>query len=135
MVKKLLMCGVDLPLLTTREAVLRHNNFETSAAYGLDSLTAGIAGGAIDLVILCHTLSEQDQVLAMSLIREHQPSAKILVLTTSGTKEFAGCASLNTDEGPRALIEKARQLTTDNDQMGGPHDGTVFRFGEVVQQR
>ena len=133
MTKNVLMCGVDLPLLTTREAVLRHNNFETSAAYGLDSLAAGMDGRAIDLAILCHTLSEQDQTFAVSLIRDHQPSAKILVLTTTGTKEFAGCSSLNTTEGPLALIAKARQLTADNEETRGSHDGTVFRLGEMVQ--
>ena len=99
-----MICGVDLPLLTTREAVLRHNNFERSRAYGLDELVPGMEERSLDLVILCHTLSEQDRTFAVSLIREYQPSAKILVLTTFGTKQFTGCASLNTDGGPGALI-------------------------------
>jgi flavorubredoxin len=79
---RILLAGSDSRLLATRAAVL----LKTGAAvvYRDTMGTLGILDREVfDLVVLCHTLAEEDVAVIVDKVRQKIPGAKILMVTSA----------------------------------------------------
>lgn len=110
---RILICGNDPGLLQTRQIVLRTNFPLVTTAVGKHGLQSELDGSPADLVILCHSLAENEQRGIVDLLHVRWPGARILVLigllnsSQEGTSE-----ELSVLKGPQALIDRAKRMTT-----------------------
>ena len=132
---QIIVCGLDQSLLATRQQVLRKAGFDVLALASLDEILPIVQGYPIKGIVLCHTLSFEQQLRAITTLRRYRPAAKSLVLTKndSGHIPDGAHASFNTSEGPRALLQALERLfplgssglaphpkRTDDDRRGVP---------------
>ena len=103
--------GRDLPLLRTRLQVLvkSYDAIEVSSVRQLAELPGE---PAIDLVLLCHSLSPEECSASAEIVRERWPAAKMLALTTGGFRtpyERADAVVLGL-QGPVVLLQAMDRL-------------------------
>ncbi len=103
-----LSAGTDPQLLATRNAVLKQAGYYvTSAATPLE-LVDKFFSGDYDLVILCHTISENEQKKIFALIHSYSPSVPVVVITADNRpRSFADAQIPN---NPNALVESLPDL-------------------------
>lgn len=107
MKSSVIICGNDATLLATRRMLLERAGFTIQTALGVSAMQASNG----EPLILCHSLSESEQLVAIQAVRADWPTAKILVLGGDVREDVSrGCESLGAYEAPVALIEKTRQL-------------------------
>lgn len=68
---------------------------------------------ALDLIILCTSLSFIDRVAARKLIEDRLPKVKVLTLIKSGEPMGSEQNHMFTLDGPSKLVKKTRELTKD----------------------
>ena len=109
---QIIVCGLDQILLGTRQQVLRKAGFDVAATASPDEILPLVQDYAINGIVLCHTLSFEQQLRAITTLRRYRPAAKSIVLTKndSGHIPEEAHASFNTSEGPRALIHALERL-------------------------
>ena len=101
----------DQRLLETRIAVLakKHRVVPVSTLAEIRNLPNGTA---FDLILLCHTLREEDCKGARGIVQRRWPTAKILSMTkvnkSSSTQD--GEAAVRGLDGPYVLLEKIDTL-------------------------
>lgn len=109
-----LLYGRDRYLIESRCLVLRKSGFKVVTALEPGDFETAEGSSLPDLVILCHTLSQEECRVALALSRMHWPAAKRLSLY-SGSR---GCSDrrlsevLDASDGPAKLIATARQLVS-----------------------
>jgi DNA-binding response OmpR family regulator len=109
----ILAFGHDTTLLRTRELILRHDGFDVVTATERSEASRLLAEQPVDLLILCHTLREQERESILSLAHASQRHLKTLVLVTTDYA-FTSCqdATLCTFDGPPTLLAAVHQLTS-----------------------
>ena len=106
-----ILCGDDSHLLESRPSVLRTADIEVVTTLGLPALLIFAASHPADLIVLCHSLSRDDQRSVFSCIRERYNAAEVIVLTSGSEAEppeMGKC--LSAFEGPLALVQLSRKL-------------------------
>ena len=103
----ILVLGNDLTLLETRASVLK------TAGYNVEASRAGEempSMRAVDLLIVCHTLSEAERTAVLRTASAQHPPTNTLCLTpTKGSLE--GVVNLfNSYDGPGRLLETVEKL-------------------------
>ncbi|HEY4009815.1 MAG TPA: hypothetical protein VGM11_06665 [Acidobacteriaceae bacterium] len=115
MSSRILTFGHDPTLQRTRELLLHHDGFDVvTAANGLEAARV-LEHQHFDLLILCHTIREQERSSFLSLFHASDHPAKVLVLFT-GTSPLVepGCDSVFcTFDGPGTLLAAVHGLTDD----------------------
>ena len=108
----ILACGRDVSLLATRRLVLESAGHRVCVAIGPEAVIEALIENAIDLVVLCHTLSSQDCLAVLAAIHAHHPDAKILSLQASNAPcESSGKGQVvNIFDGPGKLVQKVHEL-------------------------
>lgn len=111
---RILTFGHDTTLLQTREMILRKDGQEVLTATAVDEATRILTEQPIDLLILCHTLRQQERESILSLAHTLQRGVKALVLTSTSSGYIATGldATLCTNDGPPALLATVHQLTS-----------------------
>ena len=105
-----LVFGRDHQLVHTRTLILEKAGFHVHTAASLPDIRQLPSQPAIDVMVLCHSLSPQDCDKALSITRERWPAIQTIALT-SGSRD---CGSDLTDavmeatEGPAKLIHVIR---------------------------
>ena len=101
------LCGNDATLLKTRRMLLERAGFSIRTVLGV----AAMESSGHRPLILCHSLSEAEQLAAIETARAAWPQTKILVLGGECRERASrGCESLPTFAEPGMLIERARQM-------------------------
>lgn len=108
---RVLCFGHDLMLLETRRWVLE-KRFVSVYVSSLGDLARVAGGGGFDLLILCHSLSQQDVCKAADLAHDVCPGLKLLALGSATTEwELPVSDQLMVGlAGPQVLLEKAEQM-------------------------
>ena len=107
-----IVCSTDKGLLSTRRQVLEKGGFSVLATASPDEILPLIQVQSIKALILCHTLTPEQQRRALTALRRYRPTAKSIVLTMGAGESVpeGAHASCSTSEGPRALIKAVKQL-------------------------
>jgi hypothetical protein len=105
--------GHDLSLLQTRQQVLA-TRFQSSAVSNVSDLKEQISSEEIDMVVLCHTLSEEERRAALEIAECSLPSTKVLTLVSNTTTAtFRSKHTLYGLVDPRELLEKVTEVLND----------------------
>jgi DNA-binding response OmpR family regulator len=75
---RILMYGSDPTLLESRALILERANFEVCAAYTHDDFIEMLNTRDVSLCILCHSLSVEQGLKALTFAQEVRPDIKIL---------------------------------------------------------
>lgn len=108
----ILVYGSDELLLDTRTMVLRQAGFQVFSATSFGDAESIMKSGEIGLIVLCHSLSEQDCESALDFAKRQRPPLNTLVLSATGStcsEETTG-AVLSSFDGPRKLVQSVRDL-------------------------
>ena len=111
MASEVLVCGTDADLLRTRASVLSSAGFQVQSVFGVAELERYSRETSPALIILCHSLSPQDQTTASEYAGRVWPDCPVLFLNARNTGIPAAGTCFNTFEGPAKLIEISRRLT------------------------
>ena len=111
-----LSVGLDPELLRLRSALLRSAGYivqtETPSALTIEFLL----DGDFDLIILCHTIPDDDRWRLISDVRSHRQAMPILALRANG-QTLLNEGELHSLDGPEALLETvARMLEQHHNQ-------------------
>ena len=112
MTHHLLISGTDAQLLSLRKSVLSQAGFSVHTVTQFQNLAALPAEAPIELVILCHTLSDEQRCAVVDTLLVRWPNAKVIALTRldkGGDDSASGFITVSGFD-PRDLIAKCHQL-------------------------
>jgi DNA-binding NtrC family response regulator len=105
---RILSVGHDHHLLSLRSMVLEAAGFDVIEAYSISDALRLAQSDAVDLVLLCHTVSKSEQARLMSAIRERRRLMPVLcVIAHDFVMPAQGC--LNANSTPQQLLDALRQ--------------------------
>lgn len=111
MTKRLLLCGNDEALLETRRAILALEGYDVTV--GKPSIMSKMAEVQADLLILCSSLSRDEQRTLLERSHESQPTLKTLIVVT-GRQDDPPPSPIDTPffafDGPERFVKQCRSL-------------------------
>ncbi len=114
MIRRILVCGNDRDLLTTRAMVLATAPFEVEVVVGIQALRKRKVVAETKLIVLCHSLSDGEQDQAIRQLQQLLPTTPVLILTgMARAASSRNTATLDSLQGPRSLISLSQELTAD----------------------
>lgn len=109
--QRILSCGNDEVLLQTRSLVLATAGFEVEVIVGVKGLLDRQFGSEVGLIVLCHTLSEQEQKQASRRLQLTLPGTPTLSLRGVWQgRDTRSTPAIDSFAGPKALIAHSRKL-------------------------
>lgn len=113
MSSRILTFGHDPSLLRSRELLLRNEGFEVVTATEPKEATRVLTEQHVDLLILCHTVREQERqtILSFAHASDHALKALLLIAAPTGFMQSGQNSSLSTLDGPRTLLAAVHGLT------------------------
>jgi CheY-like chemotaxis protein len=111
-VPKILLIGDDFRLLATRAALLTKTGASTVCCNPAE-MQKDLERESFDLVVLCHSLSEEDAHRAATFVRQRWPAAKVFLIESSVPldKTFDGVALDGTiSSTPSTLLAQTVKL-------------------------
>ena len=108
-----LAVGLDSRLLDTRKMLLQSAGYIVATALSIKEAFHLYVNRDFDLVMLCHTLLEQDRDGLICMIRASGSRTPVITISTlAGQRDFFADATLETDppkflNGIRALLVEA----------------------------
>lgn len=128
---KILLAGNDVRLLGTRAAVLGTTG-ATVTCCGAARAFDVIGGERFDLVVLCHTLSDEESNRIAQEVHRRWPQTRILQVLSGvwGDKLFKRAEPVVTSTAePRQLVRRATELL--GAIAGSSMEGTASRIPDV----
>ncbi|HEY1576089.1 MAG TPA: hypothetical protein VGF82_03345 [Terracidiphilus sp.] len=136
----ILFYGHDELLLVTRRRILEGAGFRAEVTSELKEIPRLVHELPADLVVLCHSLSRTECVVAGMIARNHRPEARILLLVADGFfGERDGGRDTSMSEvaddiltlslEPETLVAKVRSMLQERPQ------GKVMVFPEEGRRR
>ena len=86
----ILSAGRDLNLLKRRNAALTAAGYTVVTAVNSPDVVNKLFAGDFDLVVLCHTLGEQQQQRVAHIINGYTPSTPVIALSQVEERDCAG---------------------------------------------
>ena len=107
----LLLFGHDIELLRIRRLVLKTDGYEVFMSASLDVVERLLKAGEVDILVLCHSLTEDQRRRALNQIASKLSIAKALVLVV-GPQAHREALHANHDvqEGPVRLLAAVESL-------------------------
>ena len=109
---QILLCGTDPLLLSTRGNVLRSVGYEVLTVLGPEKIESTLQTHTVDALVLCHTLTAEEQQALLAALHRHSPEAKTVIMkkmTRQGISAIPD-AVVSTGGGPEALIQTLGRL-------------------------
>jgi len=106
--------GHDFMLLHTRSLVLRSAGYIVKCEYTVEDAIRHFLSADFDLVLLCHSLSEEERQRFIHRVRERGSSTPVLSVDLSCTSNTQG--------------------TADNPRIGNDPIALLKRLGETLQK-
>jgi len=106
-----LVFGRDYQLVHTRSLILEKAGFHVRTASSLPDIHQLLSEPSMDIMLLCHSLSNQECNEALSITHERWPRIQTIALISGSS----GCGSDSADvvmestEGPAKLISAVRK--------------------------
>ena len=97
----ILSAGRDLNLLKKRNAALIAAGYTVVTAMNSPEVVNKLFAGDFDLVVLCHTIGEQQQQRLAHIIKDYTPSTPVIILSQGEERNF------DTDPNPGLLAVKS----------------------------
>lgn len=122
---RLLCYGHDDLLLFTRKKILEREYFVETCTH-ITGLEPILSRGPIEVVVLCHSVPDEECQEVLLRVRERSPSVKVLVLYETDP-QFCTEHSDKTMEsldGPYTLIEDVHALMKEAAHRRSSHHGT-----------
>jgi len=88
---RILSIGYDPILMPVRSLLLRQAGYEVVEAYSLGEALKKIKPGGFDLLLICHTVEQDEQNSLIEAMRLSWPAVPVLCLTT--TPEYSDLKS------------------------------------------
>lgn len=138
-----LSCGHDPLLLKTRDLILSRDGFRVINATGADHAQRILAGESVSLLLLCHTLSEEEFKSLLTAARALRPPPGVLALTANTFNSLTPSADavFDTCDGPgeflaavHGLIDKTVARHRAMSQLTEQRHAEIHRHSEMVQQ-
>ncbi|ADV82834.1 hypothetical protein [Terriglobus saanensis] len=109
--KQIVVFGRNATLMETRLLVLETTGFQGRGISSIADLVHTICMDEADLVLLCHTLSDEDVGSALAIVTDANPHMPILRLTFSPwAEQLKEETILNVLDGPYRLLESVKML-------------------------
>jgi DNA-binding response OmpR family regulator len=123
--QKVLICGKDAKLLTTREMVLAQAGFDVISACTQFQMRAIPRSSETILGVVGHTLTEAEQLSASQEMRELWPEIKILFLSETHLElQKVSCREYRcSSDDPAHFVEMCRQIV-DASEQSDPNNRT-----------
>jgi len=101
-----LVFGRDYQLVHTRSLILQRAGYNVCTASTLDEITGLLPQPAIDVMLLCHSLSTEECNKALEVTHERWPQIQTIALISgsSGCAPDSADAIMNATDGPAKLI-------------------------------
>jgi DNA-binding NtrC family response regulator len=108
----ILMYGRDPLLQKTRQLLLQSAGYQVEIAERFSDIRKISALHRVDLLILCHSITQEDALIAAELIERRWPDSKCLALSAErDAPDIDPCGEwLQALEGPRKFINKVQKL-------------------------
>jgi DNA-binding NtrC family response regulator len=109
-------------LLFTRKKILERE-FSVEICTHVSGLDAILAGGPVDVAVLCHSVPDAECQEVIHRLREHSPCVKVLVLYESVPEVCTENSdrTMESLEGPGTLIDDVRALMEEAAQENAGH--------------
>jgi DNA-binding NtrC family response regulator len=121
----ILLYGHDELLLMTRSRILVGAGFRACMTCEVRQIPQLVRELQADLVVLCHSLSCTDRVVAAMVAKNHRAEVRTLLMMADGSmgecdSEFSEVADemFNLSLEPEKLVEKVRSMLKDRLQSG-----------------
>ena len=102
---KILIYGNDLTLISTRHLVLERAGYRVLSATQFASAMLGLMNEHIDVLILCHSLRDEERRAMLETAHAITPDVKCVVLSFNGCEVPPGDAEVFEGlHGPTALL-------------------------------
>lgn len=130
---RILLFGNDPLLLKSRQMVLESAGYEVYAAPSILALNHILANHPashpIDLMILCHSLSDEESNRARSLARARFPRMEVVILAVNSCvlHDADGDSVVDTADGPKTLLETVGDLAKKQPERWAASSGTMAR--------
>ncbi len=123
----ILICGTDSLLLSTRRDVLRSVGYDVLVVSGIEEIESTSQTCSIDALVLCHTLTSEQQHAMLAVFHRYLPMAKSVVMAKSAIREISAVpdAIVFSMEGPKALIQTLGRLLKYG--LAAQNDGFPFK--------
>lgn len=109
--------GHDQSLLDTRTWVLERAGYTVSTASRFSELEQVTQNPSVSLVVMCHTLTQQECEETWTTLDQHRPEIKRLMITANRplSPHVVGSPAISAFDGPRALIDIVDRLLSPKD--------------------
>jgi DNA-binding response OmpR family regulator len=132
----ILFYGHDELLLMTRRRILEGAGFRAGVTSQVEEFSRLVRELPADLVVLCHSLSRTECVMAGMVARNHRPDVRMLLMVADGFFRKRDTAMSEVADDfftlslePENLIAKVRSMLTEQPQ------GRMTLFPEEAQMR
>ncbi len=111
--QQILVFGRDVALTETRLLILQTSGFEARGVYSLAELVHSLCNSKVDLVLLGHSLIEEDMEAALAIAAQVIPAVPVLRLII-----FPWLTAINNEKvlditkGPYQLIDTVRAIVS-----------------------
>ena len=114
--RKVLVCGDDAELLTTRGLVLNHAGFDVLSACDKAEIGTIPKDSAIALCVIGHSLTENEQFVVAADMKQRWPEIKILFLskTPLELQTLPSGDYRSSSDDPAHLIEVCKRIVDPN---------------------
>jgi DNA-binding NtrC family response regulator len=108
----ILVYGRDAQLLETRRWILERAGMKVTITTDLGEVAGILVNEAIDLFILCHTLSPEEGDICLMNAHALRPAMKKLILTANTPLGSLGSHEVKVSafDGPKTLISEVERL-------------------------
>ena len=121
----ILLYGHDDLLLMTRARILAGAGFRASMTCEVRQIPQLVRELQADLVVLCHSLSCRERVVAGMVAKNHRAEVRTLMMVADGSMGECDCGFsevadevFNLSLEPEKLVEKVRSMLKDRLQSG-----------------
>jgi DNA-binding response OmpR family regulator len=129
----IVLYGHDELLLMTRRRILEFAGFRASVTSDVKEIPRLVRELSADLVVLCHSLSRTECVLAGLIAKNHRAELRTLLMVTDGSIGELDCGMsevadeiFNLSLEPEKLVAKVRSMLAYRPQS------TLMHFPEVA---
>ena len=107
---RILSVGDDPILMPVRSMLLRHAGYEVVEAYSLGEALKCIKAGDFDLLLLCHSVEQDEQQSLIEATRLSSPPVPFLCLTTTPEYSQLNNCSAACSTAPEFLTDVSEAL-------------------------
>jgi DNA-binding NtrC family response regulator len=102
----ILSAGRDASLLNIRNEVLKTSGYTVVSAHSVPELMERFYLGDFDLILLCHSFSDEEQSAITAAVRGRSPSIPVLIMV-AGEKPAATIAAIEASD-PASLVHAVK---------------------------